>query len=45
MVEKLEKEIENKTHDFLQARNLGFISVGNGKLLITSEQGTIWPVI
>lgn len=44
-VEKLEKEIENKAQSFLKARNLGFISVENGKLLIASDQGTIWPLI
>lgn len=37
MVEKLGKEIENKAHDFLKARNLHFIPVENGKLLITSD--------
>lgn len=44
-VEKLEKEIENKAQSFLKARNLGFISVENGKLLIASDRGTVWPVI
>lgn len=45
VVEKLRKETENQAHGFFKARNLRFIPVENGKVLIASDGGIIKPVI
>lgn len=37
LVRMLEKEAEGRVHGFLKARNVDFISVDNGELLMTSD--------